>query len=121
MHEQASSERLPRIAELNDRVRLGLDRNARIVITRACLAALADDDQPASEAIAQAAVLAAIRGYVFRPTDAHERSRGELVVQDTTIRFAIDYYDPSLEWGSEDPADPNVTTRVMTIMLPQDD
>ncbi|WP_375188318.1 DUF3768 domain-containing protein [Sphingobium yanoikuyae] len=26
------------------------------------------------------------------------------------------YYDPSLEWGSANPADPAVTARVLTIM-----
>lgn len=29
----------------------------------------------------------------------------------------IDYYDPSLEGGSEDPSNPEKTTRVLTIML----
>ncbi len=31
--------------------------------------------------------------------------------------FKIDYYDRKTEFGSPDPADPAVTTRVMTIML----
>ena len=31
--------------------------------------------------------------------------------------FKIDYYDPRLEFGSDDPADPAKTTRVLTIML----
>jgi hypothetical protein len=31
--------------------------------------------------------------------------------------FKIDYYDRNTECGSPDPADPAVTTRVMTIML----
>lgn len=112
---------IAQIAQLNDRVRLGLDRNARIVMTATCLAELAGDDREVSEALAQAEVLAAIRRYVFKPTDGAERASGEFVVADTTVRFKIDYYDLSLEWGSEDPADAAVTTRVMTIMLPSDD
>ena len=30
--------------------------------------------------------------------------------------FKIDYYDKNTEFGSPDPADPAVTTRVLTIM-----
>jgi uncharacterized protein DUF3768 len=33
------------------------------------------------------------------------------------IFFKIDYYDKDLSFGSPDPSDPEVTTRVMTIML----
>ncbi|HEX3871384.1 MAG TPA: DUF3768 domain-containing protein [Pirellulales bacterium] len=32
------------------------------------------------------------------------------------ILFKIDYYDRDMEFGSEDPADPQKTTRVMTIL-----
>ena len=31
--------------------------------------------------------------------------------------FKLDYYDRKLEFGSDDPADPTKTTRVLTIML----
>lgn len=33
------------------------------------------------------------------------------------ICFMIDYYDPNLEYGSEDPEDPEQTVRVMTVMF----
>jgi len=32
----------------------------------------------------------------------------------------VDYYDENLEYGSEDPANAAITTRVITILLPED-
>jgi len=36
------------------------------------------------------------------------------------VYFNIDYYDRNMEYGSEDPADLKQTTRVMTILLPNE-
>jgi len=36
------------------------------------------------------------------------------------VMFKIDYYDLYLKYRSENPADPDVTSRVMTIMLAND-
>lgn len=115
------TDQLSRIAALNDRVRQGLDPKARIVITAACVAALAEGGGPDDMLRSQAELLMAIDRCVFAPDECDERRRGEVLFRGRPIRFAIDYYDSSLEWGSEDPADPEIATRVMTIMLPEDD
>ena len=38
----------------------------------------------------------------------------------TYVGRRFDYSDGALEFGSEDPADASVTTRVVTILLPED-
>lgn len=45
---------------------------------------------------------------------------GEVVIDGTKVWFKIDAYDLNFEYGSSDPADPRVTARVMTILLPSE-
>ena len=45
-----------------------------------------------------------------------EHDYGSFVHEGEKILWKIDYYDKNLEFGSEDPADPSKTTRVLTIM-----
>lgn len=55
----------------------------------------------------------------FTPdNDPHgERDFGAFDHEGQRIFWKIDYYDPSVTKGSEDPADPSQTVRVLTIML----
>lgn len=45
-----------------------------------------------------------------------EHDFGAVEVGGNKVFWKIDYYDKALEYGSENPADPAVTTRVLTIM-----
>ena len=46
-----------------------------------------------------------------------EHDFGSLVHAGATIFWKIDYYDLDLQMHSPDPSDPDVTSRVLTIML----
>ena len=46
-----------------------------------------------------------------------EHDFGIIQHQGQSVYFKIDYYDKEVLYGSEDPSDPEVTTRVMTIMF----
>ena len=50
----------------------------------------------------------------------HEHDFGSLKDSGQTFFWQIDYYDKALKYGSPDPADPAVTTRVLTLMLAEE-
>ena len=54
----------------------------------------------------------------FTPdNDPHgEHDFGSFELAGETYFFKVDYYAPDMQGGSEDPADPEKTTRVLTIM-----
>jgi hypothetical protein len=53
--------------------------------------------------------------------DPHgEHDFGSFMLAGRKFFFKIDYYDAKMEFGSEDPADPAKTTRVLTIMLAEE-
>ena len=112
--------RLEQIARLNDRARLGLDRTARTVITRNCLERLAQaEGAPKEPILLQAQLMAAFRHCTFSD-DSPERDFAALEFLGHKVWLKIDYFDAAMEFGSEDPADAAQTTRVITILLPED-
>jgi hypothetical protein len=53
-----------------------------------------------------------------RDNDPHlEHDFGAFEEGGHKVFFKLDYYDATMQFGSEDPADPASTTRVLTIML----
>jgi hypothetical protein len=58
----------------------------------------------------------------FMPdNDSHkEHDFGSFMLAGRKFFFKLDYYDLAMEFGSEDPADPSKTTRVLTIMLAEE-
>lgn len=112
--------RQEQIARLNDRARFGLDPCARIVVTRNCLTRLAEaPGAPEESLVLQSQLFAAFRDCSFGE-DSPERDFAAITFLGCKVWFKLDYYAPGLEFGSDDPADPAKTVRVMTILLPED-
>jgi len=102
--------RAMKIATLNDTFRT-TGQGGRIVVTRG-VADKGDD-------FLAAAVRAVQTFSAFEEGDDpyREHDFGAVTVQGNELFWKIDYYDKALEYGSDDPADPAKTTRVLTIML----
>lgn len=49
-----------------------------------------------------------------------EHDFGTVQIEGHVVMFKIDYYDLDLHYSSPDPTDPNVTCRVMTLMLAEE-
>jgi len=96
------------IRELNDRFRTTF-RGGQVLMTRG-VAARDDADQ----------VLNLVKAFntFSEDDDPHgEHDFGAIDHDGEKIFWKIDYYDSDLQQGSQDPAEPAVTTRVLTIML----
>jgi hypothetical protein len=104
----------PRIRELNDEFRRGFRSVGKRFMT-AGIAALPPEEQ--------AAILGKVINFdTFTPdNDPYgEHDFGAFEHNGQKIFWKIDYYDLACEFGSEDPADPTQTTRVLTIMLAEE-
>lgn len=110
MNDIVSATTLHRIQVLNDFFR-GTFLGGKVVIT-AGVAALPLD--------VKARVLLQVQSFAAFNADNDpysEHDFGSLEVAGEKFFWKIDYYDLLCEFGSEDPAAPEKTTRVLTIML----
>ncbi len=111
----------PTIAELNDLFRknptpiIGKPPvQGKLLITQG-ISALSQEDQ--------ASILAKVRDFRDFTADNDpygEHDFGSFEHQDQKIFWKIDYYAPDMNSGSEDPADPGKTNRVLTVMLAEE-
>ncbi len=104
-----------RVRELNDAFRAdGPSGNGRWVLTRGVLALGPD------------LVACAVRKVrAFDKFDADndpygEHDFGSFTLCGDKLFWKIDYYDQALDAASEDPADPELTARALTIMLAEE-
>ena len=101
------------IRELNDQLRQSL-RGGVLVMTAGVIALGQAHQLQILEALAQFDVF-------DESNDPYgEHDFGALAVDGERLFWKIDYFDRSLAAGSPDPADPSVTTRVLTIMLAEE-
>lgn len=106
----ANDPQTEKIRTLNDAFRKSLI-GGRVMMTRG-VSALEDADR--------SAVMNRVRMFddFEEANDPHgEHDFGAIEHNGEKFFWKIDYYDRNLEQGSEDPANPEETTRVMTIML----
>jgi len=103
--------RQKRIRRLNDAARRGEGTNVSVVIT------------PGVQSLGDEALVDVVRDVgayddFTEDNDPHgEHDFGAVTIQDQKLFWKIDYFDLRLKWHSPDKANPEVTRRVLTIML----
>ena len=98
------------IARLNDQLRKTAT-GGTIMVTKGVLAISGYNSLELAEA------LAAYDAFDAENDPHGERDFGDSPLWGEEIFWKIDYDDVDLKFGSDDPADPNKTKRVLTVML----
>jgi hypothetical protein len=115
MDTKVQSAQAQRIRELNDQLRTTFfQRHGRVLITSGV---------DALDIQKKVRIVAKVKSFddFDSGNDPHrQHDFGSFEIDGQTIFWKIDYYTPTLDGGSEDPADPDMTTRVLTIMLAEE-
>ena len=100
----------PTIAQLNDRFRQG-DYTLGQVYTTQLVQGLSSQEQQELFRLVRT-----FDDFNEENDPWEEHDFGSIEFKDGKYLFKIDYYAPDLKRGSEDPSNPKVTTRVLTLM-----
>lgn len=100
----------PTIAQLNDRLRKGDHSLGRIFQTQGVSSLSSEDQQELFR------LLRTFDDFTPDNDPYGEHDCAGFEFQGERYLFKIDYYDRTLEYGSEDPGNTAVTTRVLTLM-----
>ena len=107
-----TTDKTAEIAALNDQLRTGKNLKLGTWLITQGIQAMPESDQ--------LAILSKVRRFDAFSDDNNpygERDFGAFEQGGRKIFWKIDYYNPTLDGGSEDPADPFKTRRVLTVML----
>ena len=102
------------IRNLNDAFRQNSQLNGHLMITRGVQALGIKKVQEISQFVRE------FDRFDQGNDPYHEHDFGSFDHGGRKIFWKIDYYAPDLKHGSENPADPKVTVRVLTIMLAEE-
>lgn len=101
------------IAQLNDRARSGFEE-CRVLITRGICALEPDVVSDILSAVQR------FNRFDARNDPYGEHDFGRISVAGHEVFWKMEYYDLDLQMASLDPANPDVTARVLTIMLSEE-
>jgi len=111
----AAPDRAARIRELNDQLRTTFfQHHGRVLIT------VGVDALPIA---LKALIIEKVKRFDEFGADNdphHEHDFGAIEIDGDRYFWKIDYYDPSMQGGSDDPANPEKTTRVLTVMCAEE-
>ena len=102
-----------RIRDLNDAFRTALP-NGKCAVS----AGVAELGIPF--AVAAAAAARAYQAFTPDNDPDGEHDFGAFTIEDQRLIWKIDYFDPTLRYGSRDPSNPAETRRVLTVMLAEE-
>ncbi len=105
-----------KIAELNDKLRRNIFHSGKdkVVLTSG-FSALPFDEQ-----LRILIKVKEFKDFNEGNNPYGERDFGKIEHKGKDYFFKIDYYDNSVQYGSDNPADETITTRVITVMLSQE-